>query len=115
MLSLKQWFILNISLSILAFLLFLNLFGFTFPSAGEVAYLLDKDTPLCIVNWKEEYTPWNDLNRCCLEARQQLHCKKEIVDTAFGKVSHGCSTGTGTVNYLLNNKAYHYCQQQPFW
>ena len=116
MLSIRQWFILNISLSILAFLLIFNLLGFALPSAGKVALLLDKETPLCIVSWKEEYTPWDDLDRCCLEARQQLSCSRETKELpSFGRVDRVCSTGTGTVRYWLNNKAYRYCQQQVFW
>ncbi|MBI2665995.1 hypothetical protein HYX13_00120 [Candidatus Woesearchaeota archaeon] len=115
MLSIKQWFIMNVSLGILVCLLSLNLLGFTFPSAGEVAYRLDKEEPLCFISWKEEVTPWNDLDRCCLQARQQLSCKKETKESLFGRADRVCQTGTGTASYRLNNKAYHYCQQQAFW
>ena len=115
MVAVKQWVILNLALGAIVVILLLNFFGITLPSAGKVAYLFDTEAPLCLVHWKGEFTPWNDLDRCCLEARQQLSCTKEIKELSLGKVDRVCKTGSSTASYWLNNKAYRYCQQQAFW
>ncbi len=115
MVSAKQWFLMNLSLVALAAILVLNFFGLTIPSAGQVASLFDQEDPLCLTRWKEEFTPWNDIDRCCLETRKQLECTKEVKELSWGRVNHVCKTGPGTVSYWLNNKAYRYCQQQEYW
>ena len=110
MVSEKTLFIINVSLGLLSVLLLLMLIGIELPTLGKAQYYLDKEEPLCLVNWKEEFTPWEDLDRCCLEARKQVECHKE----KYGGADWLCESGA-SVNYWLNNKAYSYCRQQPYW
>jgi len=116
MMSARLWVIVNVSLGFVAVLLFLNLFDVQFPTLGKAQYLLDKEKPLCAVQWRQDFTLWNDLDQCCLQARQQFNCdvRANIVDgRRFDKV---CHTGEGDVlKYWLNNKAYRYCLQQVIW
>ncbi len=110
MVSKRALIIINISLGLLLTLLLLTFLDVKLPSLGQAQYLLDKEEPLCAVNWKEELTTWNDLDRCCLEARKQLGCRREHKDD----YDWVCRTGDG-VKYWLNSKAYNYCRQQPYW
>ncbi len=105
----------NVSLSFIAFLLILNLFGIKVPSFGKALYLLDREEPACIVEWQQRFTPWTDVAQCCLEARKQLECvpKKQVQEG--GETDWVCKTGENTVQYHLNNKAYFYCREQVFW
>lgn len=102
--------VVNISLGLLLTLLLLTFFEVKLPTLGQAQYLLDKEEPLCAVSWKEEFTVWGDLDRCCLEARKQLECRRE----PQGDFDWACSTGEG-MKYWLNSKAYNYCRQQPYW
>lgn len=106
----------NISLALIAILLLLHLFGLRFPSLGQAFVSLDKTSPLCVVQWQQEFTPWNDYDRCCLEARRQLECSREEQQLAAGAVQWHCATGAGNVPTIwLNSKVYAYCREQPFW
>ena len=111
MASRVPWTILNISLSLIALLLLLNLFNVQLPSVGRALYALDREEPRCRIHWQEAETLWNDLDRCCLEARAQLRCRKETT----GDKNWVCETANSVVSYHLNNKAYRYCAQQPYW
>ncbi|MEK6950126.1 MAG: hypothetical protein AABX13_00175 [Nanoarchaeota archaeon] len=107
----RQWLVLNVGLTLIALLLFLNFWGIRLPSVGKVLYDLDPEVPRCLVEWQGQATEWNDLNRCCLEAQAQLGCQQE-------EKQWTCKTGNNpknNVQYQLNNKAYRYCQQQVFW
>jgi len=115
MLSSKVWLTLNVSLLIMVVLLTLNLFNITLPSLGQVQYVLDREEPLCLVEWKSSWQSWPDIDSCCLEAIKQLECQHQVVSTDLGRVDWKCFTGDGSVVYGLNNKAYRYCQQQNFW
>ncbi len=110
MVSERTFFIINISLGLLSLLLLLTFLGVELPTLGQAQYALDKEDPLCMVNWKDEFNPWNDLDRCCLEARKQLDCHREQRDN----LDWVCQTGL-SVKYWLNNKAHNYCKQQPYW
>ncbi len=112
--SKKQWLVVNLSLGLFALLLALNLAEVRLPSAGRTASYFDSAAPLCVVEWKEQATAWNDLDRCCLEARAQLECAAENKVLPSGEASWDCHTGRN-LHYRLNNKAFYYCQQQDFW
>jgi|SRR3989344_5058276 len=113
MVSEKIWFIINVSLGLLTVLLALTLAGLQLPTLGQAQYYFDKEEPLCGVDWKGEITPMQDLDRCCLQAREQLECHRET-DNDFDWLCQG-GTGSAVVKYRLNNKAYNYCGQQPYW
>lgn len=102
-----HWFILNVGLSLIAVLLFLNFIDIQLPSVGKVLYELDQEQPSCVVEWEGQSTEWDDLDRCCLEAQAQLSCRRAGEQWV-------CKTGD-KLQYKLNNKAYRYCQQQVFW
>lgn len=113
MISAKIWIVLNISLSIVAIFLILNLFNITLPSSGKAQTFFDKNEPTCIVDWKNELTSWNDIERCCFQIRQQLHCKQDTRILEDKPVNWVCSTGPESVKYWLNNKAYYSCEGLP--
>ncbi len=110
MVSEKVLFIINVSLGLLSVLLLLTFLGVKLPTLGQAQYALDKEEPICMINWKEEFTPMDDLDRCCLEARKQLDCYRVQKDN----LDWVCQTGFG-VKYWLNYKAHNYCKQQPYW
>ncbi len=113
MVSERTWFIINVSLGILAALLVLTLIGIKFPTFGQAQYYFDKEEPLCGVDWKGEITSLQDLDRCCLQAREQLECHHQASNSFDWLCQSGASDEV--VKYRLNNKAYNYCQQQPYW
>jgi hypothetical protein len=115
MVTKKIWFILNISLSLVSLLLILTLFNVQLPTVGSAQYAFDSASELCIVEWKGEISQWDDIDRCCLEAKKQLSCEKEIFSTEFGTTTQHCSTGDSTVSFHLNQKAYNYCKGQSIW
>jgi len=108
-----MWAIVNISLALIVILLVLHLFNIQISPIGQ-AVVTTEDT-FCVVNWQNEYTPTNDLNRCCFEARKQLSCKRnhEVLDN--GIVGWSCQTGEGGLRILLNDQAYRYCVKQEYW
>lgn len=110
----RRWFIINISLVFIAAILLLTFFGIRFPSLGRALSTLDPEEPLCMVQVEEKYSQWGDLPRCCLEAQAQLECVPEQQRFPEGETDFSCRTG-GQLEYLLNNKAFSYCQQQVFW
>ena len=75
MASNKILVIINISLALLAFLLILQLFEIKLPVLGKA--IENKAGAECLIDWDNEYTLWNDLDHCCLEARKQLDCRKD--------------------------------------
>lgn len=115
MLASKGWWTLNVSLILIAILLFLNLFNVTLPSLGQVQYVLDREEPLCLVEWKDQWQAWTEKDSCCMEARKQLECQYQVIQTDLGRVDWKCFTGKSSVAYGLNSKAYRYCQQQDYW
>ena len=116
MISKRVLVVINVSLTILALLLILNLAGIKLPSLGQAFVSLDKTPPLCVVQWQNEFTSWDNYDRCCFEARRQLECVRELRQLEFGEVQWHCKTGTGNIPTIwFNSKAYAYCQQQPIW
>ncbi len=111
----KVWGILNVSLVLVSVLLLLSLFDVELPTLGKAEYALDGDQELCVALWQDDALEWEDINRCCLEARKQLSCIKDIVTTKFGETMYVCQTGQSSTSIRLNTKAYNYCQLQPFW
>lgn len=110
MVSERALFIINVSLGILSALLLLMLLGVELPTLGQAQYALDQEEPVCMIQWEEELTPLQDIDRCCLQAREQLGCQAE----SKGDLDWVCGTGPG-LQIWLNNKAYNYCKQQPYW
>ena len=110
MVSERVLFIINVSLGLLSVLLVLMLVGIKLPTLGQAQYALDKEEPLCVIQWGEATTPFTDIDRCCLQARQQFECQAQSKDN----LDWMCGTGEG-LQIWLNNKAYNYCKQQPYW
>ena len=111
----KAWFAMNFSLSLVALILLLNLFGVQIPSLGYAFYALDKAEPACYVGWHNGFEEINYLEHCCLEARKQLNCESEENQIDGNEVNWLCKTGPDSLQYWLNNKAYYYCSELPFW
>lgn len=110
MVSARVLLIINISLAMMVALLVLLFMGVKLPTLGQAQYALDKEEPLCMVEWKGNLTSLPDLDRCCLQARGQLECGRQDKDN----LDWVCGTGAG-LQIRLNNKAYNYCRQQPYW
>lgn len=106
----------NITFIIIIIILLLPLFNVKIPTVGKAQYALDKSDPVCFVNFDDNFNPLFDIDRCCLESRKQVNCWKDPMMILNEKVEWRCQTGEGNVvGYLLNNKAYRYCQQQTIW
>ncbi len=102
---------LNFSLVIVAGMLLLSLFDLEISPTGRAVY--DPSEMLCVVNFKENYNSWEDMDSCCLEVRKQLNCVKDKGYYADKTVEWRCSTGE--LNYWLNQEAYNYCKEQVIW
>ncbi len=113
--STKKWVIANMVLGVVSFLLLLHLFNVPVTVAGK-AYdvgldLVSAPDALCVVEWGEEKTIFSNLDSCCLYARTQLNCERRAGFVGGEEVQWDCYTGQGkVVHYLLNSKAYRYCQ-----
>ena len=99
--------VLNISLSLLCFVLVISLFGVTFPNLG-MAFEAPSGPMECSVTWKDTANSWDDIDRCCLEAKKQLGCEKE-------QNRWVCSTGESSIKIHLSSSAFDYCLKQDFW
>lgn len=110
MVSERTLLVINISLGMVVVLLVLLLIGINLPTLGQAQYALDKEEPLCLVEWKGETTSFEDIDRCCLQAQEQGECRAERQENA----DWVCGAEQG-LRIQLNNKAYYYCQQQPYW
>jgi hypothetical protein len=108
MVSERQWVIINASLLGIVLLLTLNLFHVNVPSLGQA--IISGNDPACAVESNGEVSLWPDLDRCCLQATQQLVCGSE----KMGDFTKVCSS-TDEMKFWLNNDAYSYCTQQPYW
>ena len=115
MVSKKALTVINISLGLVAFFLLLNLFEVKLPTVGKTMYWLDDNEPLFVVhNWEDELVQCTDLAKCCFEAKQHASCYKKKSSFGDEMLDWSCQTGS-RIEYLLNNKAYSYCQQQNYW
>ena len=110
MVSERALFIINVSLGLLSVLLLLILSGLKLPTLGQAQYALDTEEPVCMIGWNGNFTSFDDIDRCCLQAREQLECRPEQQDN----LDWACGAGSG-LQIRLNNKAYNYCKQQPYW
>ncbi len=110
MVSGRALFIINVCLGLLSVLLLLMLLGVELPTLGQAQYALDKEEPLCMIEWQGERTQFVDIDRCCLQARQQFECQAQRKDN----LDWMCGREDG-LQIWLNDKAYNYCTQQPYW
>jgi len=110
MVSERVLFIINVSLGLLSVLLLSMLLGVELPTLGQAQYMLDKEEPVCMIEWRGESTLFQDIDRCCLQARQQFECRAENKDD----LDWACGTAAG-LRIRLNDKGYNYCRQQPYW
>ncbi len=115
MTTVRAWVVINVSLSCLSLILLLYLFGVHLPSLGQAVSVFDATEPICLVEWKNEFTSWSNLDQCCLEARKQLSCNPEDVIINEREISQVCETGKSSVRFHFNEKAYAYCRKQPIW
>lgn len=118
MVSSKTIITINIALGITAFILVLSLLGVTIPSVGNALYVLDPNEAVCITNYKDNYNLIST-DLCCTELQQQLVKGEEsnqVINMNNQKISVNKHyyTSTNTINYFINNKAYHYCKNNGF-
>ena len=115
MVSLRWWTTINFSLGLVILLLILPLLGIELPTLGKAQEVFNRDSPLCVVQWQDKHTSWDNIDRCCLEARKQLSCSRGGELFEEGSTDWDCTTGESTIHYRLNDKAYYYCTQQSIW
>ena len=110
----RGWVVANLSLGIISFLLLLHLFNVPAVLAGKAYEAITPGDAFCAVQWGEEKTVFNDIDRCCVFARTQLSCERRAGRVGDVSIEWDCYTGRGKgVHYLLNQKAYRYCQNVP--
>ncbi len=118
MVSAKAWSVINVSLVLVAFILFLNFLEVELPTLGNALYQLDDDTAVCISTFDDQKSLLN-VDLCCPELQQQL-VKGERFNDDFEingnifKVNKKYHTGSSTINYYINQKAYRYCKNNGF-
>ncbi len=110
----RLWWVFNVSITLVIVLFLLFLGGVELPTLGQAVDTFDTTAPLCVVQYKGEHHVWEDLDRCCLEARKQVSCDSQVTTFPEGKVDYLCQTGE-SVAYALNTKAYSYCTHLPIW
>ncbi len=113
--SKNTWIILDLSLFFIALLLIITFFGFKFPNLGKSQQVLAQDAWCVVKNYNQEYVPFNDLDRCCLQARQKLDCSREDILLGKLQLDWNCHTPDDPIEYHLNLEAYTYCKRLEFW
>ena len=111
----KVFIVANITLSIVAIFLILNLFGLSLTNIGRAIAVFDLEDERCLVKSQESLSTNLDLDRCCLMAKAQISCdfsQKQILDEGYDWV---CSSEGSQVEYWFNKKGLNYCQGQPYW
>ena len=103
--------VINVSLVFIALLLILNLLDIQITPLGQAAVPREG---LCVVNYRDQFTPTTDLDRCCLEAAKQLECRRNRQTLAAGETEWSCQTGVNSPKILLDNSARRYCVKQPY-
>ena len=112
----KVLLLLNVSLTIFAGLLVLNLFDVDIPNLGRVIALSDISDPICFVESENHLTELQNLDSCCLFARKQIACEPYARDVAGVQLHVKChSLSEDVPQYWLNNKAYLSCTQSSIW
>ena len=118
MVSARIWSVINISLVLVAFVLFLNLLETDVPTVGAALFQLDDNDAICISAYGNQQSLLN-IDFCCPELQQQL-VKGEKVNTNFlldGEqfaVQKRYYTGENTIDYFINMKGYRYCKNNGF-
>lgn len=109
----KVFIVANVGLIVISLMLASNLIGIEFPAAGKAAYVLDAEEPVCVVQSSVGINEV-DLGRCCLSARQQVTCERDVMQHEDTTLTQSCYTAT-SAKYRLNSKAYNYCTLQAYW
>jgi hypothetical protein len=106
----RVWVIINISLSLIAILLILNLFNVTLPVLGKPVERL-ADNSLCVMkNWENEYITRN-IDDCCLEKiKFAPKCYRTNIILKENTFSYVCGTGN-KIEYYFNNNGLKYCRR----
>ena len=108
----------NIALVLTAVFLVLHFFEVELPSVGMAQYYLDKSNPVCVANFKEDYSLVGDMGQCCLELQSQLECEGWQEEILVGgeklRINKKCHTGESVIGYLINNKAYNFCLREGY-
>jgi hypothetical protein len=104
--------VINFSLAFIAFLLILNFFGVQISPLGQATVPREG---LCVINYREDFSATNDLDRCCFEAAKQLECfrERQVIDD-IGQTEWICKTGEGGPKILLDDTARRYCVKQAY-
>ncbi|MFA5141447.1 MAG: hypothetical protein WC471_00570 [Candidatus Woesearchaeota archaeon] len=94
--------LLNVGLAIVSILLLLNLYYPLNSITGNIAYEMDSSEPYCSYGDAEI-----SVDVCCVEMSKQLECVE-----SEGLFS--CYTDSVDRSYILNSKAYMYCEKEGY-
>lgn len=111
----KHFFVLNVSLGVVAVILILMLFDVSLLSVGKAVGFVSKEEPICLTSFHGRFSRIDDLNLCCLRAREQLGCSYEKMYILGNDLTWRCQTGKGSAQYLLNTRAYSECRESVVW
>jgi len=110
----KVLWTMNIALVLVAVLLTLHLLDIGLPTLGKAAYLLDDSEPICIASFGEQNSLIEDMGSCCYGLQTQLFCENRAETITIGEkeliVDKKCYTGESAISYLVNMKAFNYCE-----
>ncbi len=106
----RVWAIINISLGLIAILLFLNLFNITIPTLGKPIERLADSSQCMMKNWENEFVNRN-IDDCCLEkVRFAPKCSKTNMLLGNNIFSYVCSSGNN-IEYYFNDAGLKYCRR----
>mgnify|MGYP006420356245 FL=1 len=111
----KVFIVANITLSIVAIFLILNLFGLSITNIGQALAVFDLEDERCLVKTDTSLSANLDIDRCCLMAKAQISCdfnQKKVMGENYDWV---CSSEGSQVEYWFNKKGLNYCHGQPYW
>jgi hypothetical protein len=111
----KVWIALDVSLGLVAIILFVNLFGVNIPSIGNATATLTSGDPVCLYEYEQEFNLAPVLERCCFEAVKRVNEHQTSQFTDKGHLTWVYYNNHGQGNIWMNNKAKVECEQLEFW
>ena len=111
----KVWMSLDVSLGIVAILLFLSLLGIGLPNLGKVYALTYPGEAECFTGPEFGLVPL-PFEQCCFEAMKLLYSEKDFVseETPEKRYDYHFFNPDGP-SIVMNSKAFVECRQKEYW
>lgn len=105
----RVWSVINVSLSLVAILLLLNLFDVQLPPLGKSVEQLKGESICVMKTWAGDFAERGVLD-CCQEKRKLvLSCERKELFYTDKTLDWACFTGN-RIEYYFNNQAFKYCK-----